>query len=155
MWEKEEMLVTSIFSFSHHVFYLLRHKSFENSWIFCQEIPSILFTSLKFFHVVKGWLAETEACEKAKVTVITFTQNSWNLQVIASFYHTISCFNAHGEAFENNVGKGENAGNFSHIIFYFFRHNIHHLKKKKENESVSHDPLPKRWKCHTTQFCLY
>ena len=53
-WEKEKMLVTSIFSFSQHVFYNTTKKSILESHLFCHLQMLLIWTSVKFHCLVKG-----------------------------------------------------------------------------------------------------
>ena len=54
LWEKEKMLVTSIFSFSHNIFYPIKESLHCCSYLNCCLQLLSIWTSTKYCHLVKG-----------------------------------------------------------------------------------------------------
>ena len=94
LWKKEKMLVTSIFSFSHNVFYPITYK---------------------FRHFSHIWIVVCKCFEFGLVYHFVVWKRVYS-------YHTIpASMTLRKKPFENNMEKGESVGNqqfvhFPHIL---------------------------------------
>ena len=106
-WVKEH-LVTSIFYFSHSVFYSIteRNRHFSNVWLVVSECFQF-WSSLKFCDLVKGWpITRRQILDSAKLNEFAddnfkFKENGRKLS----------------KRVENTVGKGEIARYEQFLLF--------------------------------------
>ena len=99
---KEKMLVTTIFPISHNVFYLFRDRNHHFS-----NIRFVVCKPFQIFFFFGGGGKE-----------LTLPTNTIKDKSMLSLYNTITTFkDPKREACKNIVGKGENAGNRSFLLF--------------------------------------
>ena len=82
LWEKEKILVTNIFSFSHNVFYLSQYNfQFFQSHLFCSLQVLSALTSLEICRFVKGSLSNNPDFHGARKDLSLSLSLSLSLQL--------------------------------------------------------------------------
>ena len=124
LWEKEKMLVTIIFSFSHNIFRRFFSRGPESLELCGKELS---------LYLVHAWLIVKHGIGKLEVRGSSFTGSnccgSVHLEDFLTVYHTIPTFIEHGkEALRKHSGKrkkmlASSTFSFSHNIFSF-SHNV-------------------------------
>ena len=94
LWEKEKMLLTSIFSFYHNVFYPVKDKFYFLSYIYFVDCTCIQIGEVKIRHLVKSYRKshlETGSCyPKNTIWMVKF--NKFKLQQRCWIYNIKEIF---------------------------------------------------------------
>ena len=124
LWEKEKMLVTSIFSFSHNVFLLFpTQSSFLYSLLLTHHFTFILSSASAFN--LEQFKSFNTLRKRPSFPIMFFTlpkqfsnfHSFFFLQVLSIWQSLKLLTTLTNRPFENIMGKGENCGNQHFLLF--------------------------------------